>query len=89
MLHSRRMKAQSISMNTVIIAALGLLVLIVIALIFSGKIRVFGTESRKCSNQGGGCESLCESNEVEVPNTECVAKCCLDSYTDSNIDNEW
>lgn len=83
------MKAQSISLNTVVIAALALLVLIVMALVFTGKIKVFGTESRKCSNQGGACESGCEANEQEIANTECAVKCCLDIYADDNIDNNF
>ena len=73
-------KAQSISINTIIVAVLALLVLIVIALIFSGKIRIFGGESRKCTNLGGQCQSReCTSNEATIPNTDCTTtqNCCM------------
>jgi hypothetical protein len=83
------MKAQSISLNAIVVAALALLVLIVLALIFTGKIKMFGSEAKKCGNSGGMCESLCEANEVEISNTECPIKCCLDTTDDQLNDNNW
>ncbi|MFH0979051.1 MAG: hypothetical protein V1837_07170 [Candidatus Woesearchaeota archaeon] len=85
---SQDRKAQSISLNTIIIAILALLVLVVIALIFSGKIKVFGTETRSCANVGGTCETACESNEAEQGNTNCVNKCCIDIYTTADDNND-
>lgn len=83
------MKAQSISLNAIVVAALALLVLIVLALIFTGKIKIFGSEAKKCVNQGGMCESLCEANEAELSNTDCTIKCCFDTYDDQQNDNNW
>jgi len=78
------MKAQSISLNTIIVAVLALLVLIVIAVIFSGKMKIFGGESKRCANQGGTCVSdACQPNEAEVVNTDCVTpmRCCIRTDT--------
>lgn len=81
-------KGQGISLNTLIIAALCLLVLIVLALIFTGRIRVFGTESRKCINLGGSCEEKCDPNEATVRDSDCAYECCIDIYS-SDTDNEY
>lgn len=50
-------KAQSLSLNTIIIAALALIVLVVLVFIFSGKIKVFGEGTENCVNLGGECSS--------------------------------
>jgi hypothetical protein len=50
-------KAQGLSMTTIIVAALALLVLVVLALIFSGRMRIFGTETNACRNLGGECRN--------------------------------
>lgn len=71
-------------MNTIIIAALALLVLVIVAMIFSGRIQVFGSTSKDCESKGVGahCDNPCEPGEVEVgtaDNTDCTGgdKCCL------------
>lgn len=78
-------KAQSLSLNTIIIAAIALLVLVVIAVIFSGRSQIFGTELRSCENQGGVCrEDGCNSNEAKVgdsSNTNCPYECCIAVYS--------
>jgi hypothetical protein len=48
-------KAQSLSMNTIIIAALALLVLIIIALIFTGRIKLTREGIDACASNGGSC----------------------------------
>jgi hypothetical protein len=78
-------RAQSIALNTVIIAALALLVLVVLALIFSGKIKIFGNATRDCKNMGGDCErDGCEPNEADISNTNCANHCCVDIYTSAD-----
>jgi len=49
-------KAQSISINTIIIAALALAVLIVLFVIFTGRFRIFGEGVRE---SGLNCEKGC------------------------------
>jgi len=48
-------KGAELSLNVIIIAALGLLVLVVLAIIFTGRTGVFVKESDKCNVQGGRC----------------------------------
>ncbi len=85
-------KAQSISINTIIVAAIALLVLVVMIAIFSGRIKVFSKESRSCANQGGaGCFQTCNPDDgtgpldpgvyTPIPGTDCDdregnLKCC-------------
>ncbi len=48
-------KAQGMPLNVIIIAALGLLVLVILAIIFTGKTGTFVKESDKCAVYGGAC----------------------------------
>tara|TARA_B100002003_G_C13823909_1_gene405425 strand:+ start:380 stop:652 length:273 start_codon:yes stop_codon:yes gene_type:complete len=50
-----RKKAQGLSLNTIIIAALALLVLVILAVIFMGRTGMFRKESGDCSAFGGSC----------------------------------
>jgi hypothetical protein len=59
-------KGQSISINAIIIAALALLVLVLIALIFTGKIGFFRVQSGQCENNGGTCKAACDSGAGET-----------------------
>ena len=48
-------KAQGLSMNVIIIAALALIVLVILAVVFMGRMGVWGTEIDSCTNNGGRC----------------------------------
>ncbi|MFH0875477.1 MAG: hypothetical protein V1859_06050 [archaeon] len=65
-----RRKAQSLSMNTIIVAALALLVLIIIALIFTGRIKITREGIDNCGNNGGRCVSN-ERTGITGPYREC------------------
>jgi len=82
-------KAQSISINTIVVAAIALLVLVVMIAIFGGRIKIFGSEARSCANQGGieGCYPSCSGIEksdysehvpgniyLSIPGTDCADK---------------
>ena len=83
-------KAQSLSMNTVVIGALALLALIVIIFIFATRSRIVSTSLQNCETQKGTCFSssqinagLCSPvNSIQIPGTDCEerlgtgAKCC-------------
>jgi hypothetical protein len=78
------MKAQGLSVKTVIIAALALIVLIVIVAIFTGRIRFFGSGTRNCETQGGDCRGSCDIlTETTMPGTDCADRfgptsvCCI------------
>ena len=78
-------KGQSISINTIIVAAIALIVLVVIIAIFSGRVRIFGQGARDCGAQGGQCDTECEVFETNVPGTNCEdldppEKCCVELY---------
>ena len=70
-------------MNVIIIAALAIIVLIVLAVIFSGRVKLFGQGLKDCEAQGGDCsgysESSCRSaGGAVIPNTDCTSGvCCI------------
>lgn len=49
-------KAQGISMNVIIIAALALLVLVVLSIIFLGRTSQWSSQTADCVSNGGSCE---------------------------------
>lgn len=52
-------KGVELSMNVIIIAAIALLVLVVLSVIFLGRIGTFGEDVAACSTQGGRCAVEC------------------------------
>ncbi len=67
-------KAQSISINTIVIAAIALIVLVVVIAIFGGRIRMFLTGATACSTQGGECKERIECTpglNTQVTGTDC------------------
>lgn len=48
-------KAQGISVNVIIIAAIALLVLVILSVIFIGRIGIFSSQVGDCVNKGGLC----------------------------------
>ena len=48
-------KAEGLSLNIIVIAAIALLVLVVLSVVFIGKTGVFVKESDDCQNKGGRC----------------------------------
>jgi len=79
-------KAQSLSMNTIVIAALALLVLVIVALITTGRISIFSRESADCKNQGGDCKpgitcpegwKLFGAGKCTVASGEPAQICCI------------
>ncbi len=67
-------------MNTLVIAALALIVLIILIAIFTGKISLFSNTASSCTANGGRCTAEpCNQNEVlylgqMCPNSE--ERCC-------------
>jgi len=80
-------KAQGISMNVIIIAAIALLVLVILSVIFLGKMGGFGKGVGDCTNKGGTCQAFCdpELSEQQMFEWSCGTeeqnmgndKCCL------------
>jgi hypothetical protein len=78
-------KAQGISINVIVVAAIALLVLVVLSVMFVGKIGLFAGKSSSCSEQGGSCQidqcstGLKEYSAWTCPKTAEGAdqKCCI------------
>jgi hypothetical protein len=73
-------KAQGISMNVIIIAAIALLVLVILSVIFIGRMGSFGQQTGSCESQGGTCYdgSTCPQGTTTY-DLECEEgqSCCL------------
>ncbi len=61
-------KGVEISMNVLIVAAIGLLVLVVLSIIFLGRIGTFGQQSASCEVQGGKCAVACNNADYGTQN---------------------
>ncbi|MFH2019898.1 MAG: hypothetical protein ABIJ34_00640 [archaeon] len=48
-------KAQSISINTIVVAAIALIVMVLIMMIFTGNMSRFKRNTDSCENNGGTC----------------------------------
>ena len=84
-------KGQGLSMNTIIIAALALLVLVILSMIFMNRLGIFVSESKSCSQNGGRCVGITEScpagmTDRVIGNIKChdssgdtenTQKCCI------------
>ncbi len=63
-------KAQGISINTIIIAAIALIVLVVLIAVFAGRMGIWGKDmddaekTISCSAAGGAWASSCEGKEI-------------------------
>ena len=57
-------KAQSISINTIVVAAIALVVMILIIMIATGNLRGFFDSTKNCQNNGAYCttEKICASD---------------------------
>ena len=60
-------KSQSLSMNTIIIAALALLVLAIVSLLFIGRMNISREGLNTCENNGGRCIDV----SITGSQTEC------------------
>jgi len=75
-------KAQGISINTIIIAAIALIVLVVLIAIFTGRLGGFSLGVASCVDKGGTCQpyeadespaAVCEKlNAAPLRGTECA-----------------
>ncbi|NTV22837.1 MAG: hypothetical protein HGA85_00490 [Nanoarchaeota archaeon] len=67
-------KAQSMSINTVVVAAIALLILVVIIAIFAGRIKIFTGGTQDCGTQQGSCMDKLScplGNNVQLSGTNC------------------
>ena len=75
-------KAQGLPLNTIVIAALVLLVLVILALILTGKLGNFAAKTNECLTNGGTCDSdtVCKAGAegfIGHLNCENNKNCCI------------
>ena len=70
-------KAQGISINTIIIAALGLAVLVVLFLIFTGRIGIFSQGVENLQR----CTDVCKASGTEFQGPASADKTCLEGQS--------
>ena len=56
-------KAQGISVNVIIIAAIALLVLVILSVVYIGRMGDWGAQTADCENKGGRCAEECGSED--------------------------
>ena len=72
-------KAQSISINTIIVALIALLVLVVLIAILIGNTKKFTSQTEKCTTVGGSCnqydssgtKNVCNEGYISHPTARC------------------
>ena len=65
-------KAQGISLNVIIVAAIALLVLVILSVIFMGRMASFTQGSNDCTKQNGVCQDrVCDDGYTEHPTAVC------------------
>lgn len=72
-------KAQGLSMNVIIIAALAILVLVILSVLFINGTLNFGTNTQSCESNGGTCERACTAPSFPNPTIDCGERrvCCI------------
>lgn len=84
-------KSQGMPINVIIIAALALVVLFVLIMIFTNQTGKTVSSLESCAGKQGQCKEKCESNEALVVNTDCSKlakdkkskedKCCVQVFS--------
>jgi len=69
-------KAQGISINVIIIAAIALLVLVVLSVIYIGRMGDWGAKTGDCQNKGGKCATACNQGDAVGYPTQYSAWTC-------------
>ena len=67
-------KAQSISINTIIVALLAILVLVVVIAMLTGNLKIFNRTTESCSSVGGVCDhstdKKCDDGYIPHPSAK-------------------
>lgn len=82
-------KSQGMPINVIIVAALALIVLVVLAAIFTGRVKIFSESLQSCTAKQGSCELYSgtqpkcpSSNQAMITNTDCEKGkiCCIQVF---------
>ena len=76
-------RAQGLSINIIIVAAIAIIILVVLIAIFTGRLGIFsgvlGDASKTCIEQEGTLMDNCDSDQEEIKSSDAPAlnkKCC-------------
>ena len=70
----RKKNAQGLSLHVIIIALLGIIIMVVLIMIFTGKTKFFSKHLANCEAKGGTCLENCDANHVEHYGTDCASR---------------
>ncbi len=80
-------RGQGLSLTTIVVAAIALLVLVILSVVFIGRMGGFAGQVSECENKGGTCRTIdagcsageseysawnCPTEEDEIPEICCV-----------------
>ncbi len=82
-------RSQGMPINVIVIAALALMVLVVLAFIFSNRFNIFSKTLQDCNSKQGACQPDCYSNQAKVSFTNCEQEnpkkvCCIQVFEGSS-----
>ncbi len=69
-------KGVELSMNVIIIAAIGLLVLVILAVLVINSGGKFQSGTNSCVTQGGTCTASCNGEDLGTMNCDSQKTCC-------------
>ena len=72
-------KRADLSLNVIIIAVIGLIVLIVVVAIFSGKMTIFQKGLKSCAGQGGKCSCFVAKSDGGLDRWDETSNPCPDN----------
>ena len=80
-------RGQGLSLTTIVVAAIALLVLVILSVIFIGKMGGFAGQVSECKNKGGTCRTVdigCLTTETQYAAWNCPTEegeiaevCCM------------
>ncbi len=86
-------KGASISFNTITLAIVGIIVLLVIITVFTGKSNLISKDLSACESKGGVCQGSCADSFQTATDFVCTEQeltCCINVYDkpveDANVD---
>lgn len=75
-------KGVGVSFNTITLAVIGIIALLVIITIFTGKSHLISKDLSACESKGGTCQGSCTESFQTSADLVCAEEltCCIDVY---------
>ena len=76
------MSRGNISFNTIILAVVSVIVLLVMITIFTNKSTLISQDLSSCESKGGNCQGVCDNSFQTRSNFDCESSltCCISVY---------